>query len=155
MAAKIRGGIPHTQIDRSSLAQTLAKYLVESRFRSGTLNASRMWVPRGPLRRGSRHRKGATSMGFWNIVKFSRQAIPLKRGARKPASVIEHRARKRLEHLVAHARSNSEFWRDKLARIRDNSFALTDLPTCNKTELMEQFDRTVTVDDVRRDELAS
>jgi phenylacetate-CoA ligase len=94
-------------------------------------------------------------MGFWNIVKFSRQAIRLKRGARRPASVIERRARRRLEKLVAHARSNSEFWHDKLSGVRDNSFALTDLPTCNKTELMEQFDRTVTVDDVRRNELAS
>src|SRR5690349_19091002 len=114
-----------------------------------------MWVPSGPFRRGNRERKGATSMGVWNIVKFSRQAMRLKRGARKPASLIERRARKRLEKLVAHARSNSPFWHEKLAGIRDNSFALTDLPTCNKTELMEQFDRTVTVDDVRRDELAN
>jgi phenylacetate-CoA ligase len=94
-------------------------------------------------------------MGISQTIRFSRQAWRLKRVASKPARDIERLGRKRLEQLVAHARAHSEFWRDKLSGVRENSFALSDLPTCNKTELMENFDRTVTVDDVRRDELAS
>src|SRR6478609_9223096 len=43
---------------------------------------------------------------------------------------------------------------DKLSCIGKGSFALADLPTTDKTELMEHFDESVTVDDVRRDELA-
>ena len=37
----------------------------------------------------------------------------------------------------------------------DANFKLTDLPTSSKPELMENFDRSVTVDDVRRDEVES
>jgi phenylacetate-CoA ligase len=94
-------------------------------------------------------------MSIREIIKFSRQAYRLKLGASKPAERIKRLARKRLQQLVAHARTHSEFWRDKLSGVRENSFALSDLPTCNKSELMEHFDDTVTVDDVRRDELAS
>jgi phenylacetate-coenzyme A ligase PaaK-like adenylate-forming protein len=94
-------------------------------------------------------------MSFWGTIKFSRRAFRLKLGASKPAQRTERLGRKRLERLVAHARTHSEFWREKLSWIRDDSFALSDLPTCNKTELMEHFDQTLTVDDVRRDELAS
>jgi phenylacetate-CoA ligase len=94
-------------------------------------------------------------MGIRETIKFSRQAYRLKLGASKPAKHIERLGRKRLEQLVAHARTHSNFWRDKLSGVRENSFALSDLPTCNKSELMERFDEAVTVDDVRRDELAS
>jgi phenylacetate-CoA ligase len=94
-------------------------------------------------------------MGFRDTIKFSRKAWRLKLGASKPVQHIKRLARKRLEQLIAHARTHSEFWRDKLSAVRDNSFALSDLPTCNKTELMEHFDQAVTVDDIRRDELAS
>src|SRR6478735_9036590 len=86
-------------------------------------------------------------MGFRETIKFSRQAYRLKLGASKPTQHIERLGRKRLEQLVAHARTHSEFWRDKLSRVRENSFALSDLPTCDKSELMEHFDRSVTVDD--------
>lgn len=44
---------------------------------------------------------------------------------------------------------------EKFAGVAEDSFKLTDLPTSDKPELMENFDRAVTVDDVRRDELES
>src|SRR6476619_3097628 len=94
-------------------------------------------------------------MGFRETIKFSRQAYRLKLGASKPVRHIERLGRKRLEQLVAHARTHSEFWREKLSGVKEYSFALSDLPTCNKSELMERFNEAVTVDDVRRDELAS
>src|SRR6476620_10988033 len=89
--------------------------------------------------RHSRH-KGATSMGFRETIRFSRQAYRLKLGASKPVQHIERLGRKRLEQLVAHARMHSRFWRDKLSGIPESSFTLSDLPTCNKSELMEHFD---------------
>src|SRR5258705_4866808 len=94
-------------------------------------------------------------MGFRETIRFSRQANQLKLGANKPAEHIQRLGRERLEQIVAHARTHSAFWRDKLSGVSENSFALSDLPTCNKSELMEHFDEAVTVDDVRRDELAS
>ena len=94
-------------------------------------------------------------MGIRDTIKFSRQLFRLKLGASKPVQHIERLGRRRLEQLVAYARTHSEFWREKLSGVRDDSFALSDLPTCNKTELMEHFDQALTVDDVRRDELAS
>ncbi len=94
-------------------------------------------------------------MGIRETIKFSRQAYRLKLGASKPIEHIQHLGRQRLQQLIAHARSHSEFWREKLSGISENSFALSDLPTCNKSELMEHFDQAVAVDDVRRDELAS
>jgi phenylacetate-CoA ligase len=94
-------------------------------------------------------------MGIRETIRFSAQCWLQKRVASKPAQQIEKLGQQRLQRLVAHARANSEFWRDKLSGIRDGSFALSDLPTCSKNELMQDFDRTVTVDDVRRDELAS
>src|SRR4029079_960334 len=87
--------------------------------------------------------KGVTSMGIRETIKFSRQAYRLKLGASKPAKHIQRLGRKRLEQLVGHARTHSEFWRDKLSGVRENSFALSDLPTCNKSELMEHFDESV------------
>src|ERR1051325_3770334 len=84
---------------------------------------------------------GATSMGFWQTVQFGRKAYRLKRGASAPPQRIQRRARRRLERLVAHARAHSPFWREKLAGIPDDSFSIYDLPTCNKTELMANFDR--------------
>src|SRR5256885_11025445 len=94
-------------------------------------------------------------MVIWETAKYTAHTLRLKLGASKPTNVIQRLSRERLEHLVAHAGSHSEFWREKLSGVGKGSFALSDLPTCNKTELMEHFDQSVTVDDVRRDELAN
>ena len=59
----------------------------------------------------------------------------------------------RLQELVRHARAHSDFFREKFGHIDESSFQLADLPTSTKAELMENFDRAVTVDDVRREEV--
>src|SRR3954466_5538405 len=107
-----------------------------------------------PLGRGVRVKRERHPMGVLEKIRFSRQAKQLKLGASRPAEHIRRLGRKRLEKLVAHARTHSRFWRDKLSGIHENSFGLSDLPTCTKSELMEHFDEAVTVDDVRRDQLA-
>jgi phenylacetate-coenzyme A ligase PaaK-like adenylate-forming protein len=58
-----------------------------------------------------------------------------------------------LAQLVEHACANSDFWRTKLSGVSKSSFKLTDLPTSTKPELMENFDRSVTAEDIRRDEV--
>jgi phenylacetate-coenzyme A ligase PaaK-like adenylate-forming protein len=94
-------------------------------------------------------------MEIWQTIEFGARALLLKAGATKPLEEIKRRGRSRLEHLVAHARTNSAFWRDKLASLNRSSFELADLPVSNKTELMDNFDEAVTVDDLCRDEAES
>jgi phenylacetate-CoA ligase len=94
-------------------------------------------------------------MDIWETIEFGAHAVLLKAGASKSPEEIHRLQRRRLEQLVAHARSNSDFWREKLSGIAEGSFNLDELPTSNKPELMDNFDRAVTVDDVRRDEIES
>jgi phenylacetate-CoA ligase len=94
-------------------------------------------------------------MEIWETIEFGARALLLKHGASRRPHEIERLARRRLQHLVAHTRGNSAFWRDKLARVKEGAFELSDLPISNKTELMENFDAAVTVDDLRRDEVES
>lgn len=94
-------------------------------------------------------------MDIWESIEFGAHALLLKAAARKSPEEIERVGRSRLEQLVAYARANSEFWREKLSGVPDRDFKLTDLPTSNKPELMDHFDRAVTADDLRRDEIES
>lgn len=92
-------------------------------------------------------------MEIWETIEFGARTLLLKSAAKKSPEEIEQLGRSRLEQLIAHARANSEFWREKLAEAQDKSFELTDLPTSTKPELMDNFEQALTVDDVRRDEL--
>jgi phenylacetate-CoA ligase len=92
-------------------------------------------------------------MEIWESIEFGAHAVMLKLTVKKSREEIDEIGRNRLTKLVEHARKNSEFWREKLNGVSDSNFTLTDLPTSNKPELMENFDRSVTVDDVRRDEV--
>src|SRR6476660_604086 len=94
-------------------------------------------------------------MDIWESIEFGARALLLKAGASKSPEEIRRLGRSRLEQLVAYARANSDFWRDKFAGVTDGSFELTDLPTSSKPELMDNFDRAVTADDLRRDEIES
>jgi phenylacetate-CoA ligase len=94
-------------------------------------------------------------MEIWQTIEFGARALLLKHGATRPPHEIKRRARSRLQHLIAQARAKSLFWRDKLAVVKDGSFELSDLPTSNKIELMENFNEAVTVDDLRREEVES
>lgn len=92
-------------------------------------------------------------MDIWESIEFGARALLLKSAASKSPEEIQQLGRSRLKQLVAHARTNSEFWREKFAGVNESSFELTDLPTSNKPELMDNFDRAVTADDLRRDEI--
>src|SRR5262249_12093233 len=94
-------------------------------------------------------------MDIWETIEFGARALRLKSVASKPIEEINQLAQTRLQQLVAHARTNSEFWREKLKGVGENSFELSELPTSSKPELMENFDRAVTAGDVRRDEIES
>src|SRR5215204_4785391 len=94
-------------------------------------------------------------MDIWESIEFGAHAVLLKSAASKSPEEIRRLGRTRLEQLVAHARSNSEFWHEKFSGIDDGTFDLSDLPTSSKPELMDNFDRAVTADDVRRDEVES
>src|SRR5437588_693784 len=82
-----------------------------------------------------------SEMEIWETIEFGARALLLKSAASKPGEEIKHLAQSRLERLVTHARANSEFWHDKLAEVGESGFDITDLPTSNKTELMENFDQ--------------
>lgn len=88
-------------------------------------------------------------MEFWEPLEFGARALLLKSTARKPREEIDRITRAHLERLVAHARANSELWRDKLEGLPAD-FELSDLPTSNKPELMQNFDASLTVEDLTR-----
>src|SRR5262245_6275544 len=92
-------------------------------------------------------------MDIWESIEFGAHALLLKSAAKKSPEEIERTGRSRLEQLVAYARANWEFWREKLSGVSERGFKLTDLPTSGKPELMGNFDRAVTSQDLRRDEI--
>ncbi len=92
-------------------------------------------------------------MHLWHSLEFGAKAYALKQVKTKPRDEVEKIARERLQTLLEHARENSQFWHDKLAGFPADRFELRDLPTSNKCELMENFDASLTVDDVRRHDI--
>src|SRR3954464_689414 len=94
-------------------------------------------------------------MDIWESIEFGAHALLLKLAASKSPEEIHRLGQSRLAQLIAYARANSELWREKLAGVPEGSFELTDLPASSKPELMDNFDRAVTADDLRRDEIES
>ena len=92
-------------------------------------------------------------MEILESLSFGARALQLKSTVKQSREEIDALTRDRLVKLVEHARANSEFWREKFADVPESNFELTDLPTSNKPELMDNFDRAITVDDVTRDEV--
>lgn len=92
-------------------------------------------------------------MELWDSIEFGARALMLKSMVTKPRKEIDRISQSRLEHLVNHARTHSKFWRKKFAGVSHGRFQLTDLPTSNKPELMDNFNDAVTADDIRRDEI--
>lgn len=89
-------------------------------------------------------------MGVWETLKFGARAMVLERTAKLSREAIERIQRRRLAALVRRARAHSGFYRERYDGVHETDFALADLPPTNKSELMDNFDRVVTVDDVRR-----
>jgi phenylacetate-CoA ligase len=92
-------------------------------------------------------------MEIWETIEFGARALLLKPTPAKSSDEIGRLQRSRLEHLVEHARTHSKFWREKLRKASKGGFDLRDILPSNKPELMDNFDRAVTADDVRRDEV--
>jgi phenylacetate-coenzyme A ligase PaaK-like adenylate-forming protein len=92
-------------------------------------------------------------MQLWDSLEFGAKAIALKSVTTKSREEVEAISRDRLRSLIGHACGNSRFWHDKLAHIPESGFELCDLPTSNKTELMENFEASLTVDDIRREDV--
>jgi phenylacetate-CoA ligase len=92
----------------------------------------------------------ADAMQITESLEFGARALSMRLVMSKSVEEILERQRSRLSELVRHARTHSPYFREKYAHIDDASFQLTDLPTSNKTELMEHFDDVLTVDDVSR-----
>src|SRR3954463_13776702 len=101
------------------------------------------------------HHAEFITMDIWESIEFGARALLLKSAVTKSPEDIARLGRSRLNQLVAHARANSDFWREKLDGVPNDSFELTDLPTSSKPELMDNFDRAVTADDLRRSEIES
>ena len=70
-------------------------------------------------------------------------AAELTLTTRAPPAWRTVRARHRLASLLAHARSHSPFWRDRLAGVDPSRTPLPTLPVLHKTELMANFDAAV------------
>ncbi len=92
-------------------------------------------------------------MSLLQTLSFGLQATWLERSATDTPEEIAETQRKRLVELVRHAKQHSDFYGETLSGIDPESFELADLPTTNKQEIMENFERVLTVDDVKRDEV--
>jgi phenylacetate-CoA ligase len=92
-------------------------------------------------------------MQLWDSLEFGAKAFAQKSVITKSRDEIEAISGDRLRNLVGHARGNSRFWHDKLAGISESRFDLRELPTSNKSELMENFDASLTVDDICREDV--
>ncbi len=91
-------------------------------------------------------------MSIWRSLKFGLRVIVLKRAAKLTRAAILRIQRRRLELLVRYVRQHSDFYRKKYAELDADAFEIAELPTTNKTELMDHLDRVFTTDDLcRRD----
>lgn len=89
-------------------------------------------------------------MEVWETLRFGARALSLKAMAASPVETLEQRQLKRLRRLVAHAKNRSPYLQEKYADIDPETCELADLPTSNKQEIMENFDRWVTDHTVKR-----
>jgi phenylacetate-CoA ligase len=95
-------------------------------------------------------------MQLWEEIEFGGRALALRLAAEKSFDDILETQRERLVELVDHAREHSAYYRKKFARVSgidDGSFKLTDLPTTTKSDIMENFEAALTVDEVTREEV--
>jgi phenylacetate-CoA ligase len=97
--------------------------------------------------------EATTVMQIWEEFEFGARAVSLRMAAEKPLEDVLKLQRSRLAELVTHARENSSYYREKfrgVAGIEAGSFELTGVPTTTKSEIMENFEESLTVDDIRR-----
>jgi phenylacetate-coenzyme A ligase PaaK-like adenylate-forming protein len=95
-------------------------------------------------------------MQIWEQIEFGARAVGLRMAAENPLQEILELQRSRLVELVSHACENSSYYREKFKRVAgidDGSFELTDLPITTKSDIMENFEESLTVDDIRREDV--
>jgi phenylacetate-CoA ligase len=92
-------------------------------------------------------------MTLLQTLAFGLQATWLEHSALDSLEEIEQTQRKRLVELVRHAKQHSAYYGETLASIDPDSFELADLPTTNKQEMMANFERVLTVDDIKREDI--
>jgi phenylacetate-coenzyme A ligase PaaK-like adenylate-forming protein len=100
--------------------------------------------------------EAAMALQLWEELEFGARALALRLAAEKSPDDILEVQRERLVDLVEHAVEGSAYYREKfgeVAGIDVGTFKLTDLPTTTKSDIMDNFDNALTVDDVRRDEV--
>jgi phenylacetate-CoA ligase len=93
---------------------------------------------------------------LWEEIEFGARALALRLTAENEPDDVLETQRSRLVDLVDHAREHSAYYRKKYADvpgIDDGTFQLTDLPTTTKSDVMENFEDALTVDDVNRDDV--
>lgn len=92
-------------------------------------------------------------MELWETLRFGARALHLKSMSTASPERIADKQLSRLRRLVAHAKEDSPYLAEKYANVDPETCELSDLPTCYKSEVMENFDRWLTVDDVKKDEV--
>lgn len=103
-----------------------------------------------------RHKHEATVIMVWEQIEFGARALRLRMTAEKPLEDILELQRSRLVELLEHTRKHSTYYREKFSRVAgidDGTFELADLPTTTKADIMDNFEASLTVDDVTRDEV--
>jgi phenylacetate-coenzyme A ligase PaaK-like adenylate-forming protein len=91
-------------------------------------------------------------MELFETLEFGARTLLLQSTTSRSREDINAIGKKHLVRLVEYARTHSEFWRQKLAMVPENAYSLIDLPTSSKPELMENFESSLTVDDVTIDD---
>ena len=87
------------------------------------------------------------------VLRLAMKTIGLQRVLRGGSEQLAVLGRQRLRSLVAWAKNYSPYYADRLRHIDPARFALSELPTLTKTEMMQNFDRIVTERDLKRSEL--
>lgn len=84
-----------------------------------------------------------------NIFKVLYMLLQMRGNVRKPRRKIEQMQNKKLRKLIKYAYAHSEYYKDVFQKVGINpdnmkNISLADLPTINKEQLMDNFDRIVT-----------
>jgi phenylacetate-CoA ligase len=90
---------------------------------------------------------------MWQSVRLLGQIVRQKWALRGGRDGVLDLQRQRLKSLVAHAKERSPYYAERLRDVDPERFDLRDLPTLTKTQMMENFDRFLTVRDLTKAEL--
>lgn len=92
-------------------------------------------------------------MAFLENARFAWRTLALGRMARSSPKRIQKVQQRRLRHLLEYAIENSPFYRNHLRNVDPKNVQLRDLPTTNKSLLMDHFNEVVTDPNLHLDDL--